>query len=160
MSDAVVVGLFTLSSAFGAAAIAGYINYRLRKMDLAAEERRHKQERDARREERLAADIAEVRREGAAAFARAGSWLVDAHPDRLGFNLDRERWQETVVDLQNRLQALQEPLGVLAIRLPSRAGRDIASDFGVALSRVLNYDAWLLQLMVQYESYTDWREDS
>jgi hypothetical protein len=147
VTDASTLGWFTLGAALGGALLAGVVNLALRLMDHRAERRRRADESAARVAERRAADLAEVRREGASAVARASSWLVEAQPDRLVIITNPDGWGETVRSLRNRLAELDEPLGVLAVRLPSREGRDLAAEFGAALSRMLTRDAWLLHLI-------------
>lgn len=91
VSDAVVVGLFTLAAGLltGLVALAG------RRMDQKAEERRRREESEERRRAERSAELAEVRREGAVALGEARTWLTDAHPEHLSINFNPETWPRT-----------------------------------------------------------------
>ena len=78
MSDAAVVGPFTL----GGMLLSGLVTYGLRWLDRGAEAERRQHERDAAREDRRAAEMAELRREGGTAFASSEQVAGGCEPDR------------------------------------------------------------------------------
>lgn len=156
MSDGATIGWFTLGGVF----LTGLFSLGARWMDRKAEERKRRDEQEARREERRTAELAEIRKEGSTALASAERWLVDAHPDRLAINIDPERWPETAADLQKRLAELEEPLGAISVRLPTLAARDLAADFVASLARVFHRGGWLLREVAAHRDFREWLEGS
>jgi hypothetical protein len=167
MSDAVVVGLFTLGAALGTTLINVWLRSQDRKAeaqrrqeDRKAEAERREEDRKERERDRLVAEMAVLRSEGAMTVARAQTFLTEAHPDRLALNLDRENWQNQAKRLTEQWEALRDPIGVLAVRLPSEDGRDLADAFSVALHNVWHRGTWLLSMLAKHQDVQEWVDDS
>jgi hypothetical protein len=156
MNDSVIVGLFTLGGVLGTA----LINIWQRSQDRKAEAQRRKEDRQERERERLAAEMALIRSEGASILARAQSFLTEAHPHRLGFNVNIENWTGHALHLTETWEALRDPIGTLAVRLPTEDGRDLAEAFSVALHNVWQRGTWLLSMMARHEDYKEWLKGS
>jgi CRISPR/Cas system CSM-associated protein Csm2 small subunit len=146
VSDAAIVGWFTLASALGTALIAGLIGLGLRKMERNAEEQRRKEEREDRRQERIADELAQTRREGAEAVGRARWFLEKADPEWLTAFFD-EDWEKTVDRLEAEVKEIQNALGILAVLLATKQARDIAERLNLALQNVWLYDDLTLRFM-------------
>jgi hypothetical protein len=87
-----------------------------------------------------------------------GTWLTDAHPDRLGINADREASSDVFAELRGRCNGMREQLATLAVGLPTDRGRDLAGRLEVAIFNSLVSSQWFVHDLLNHRDTTEPRE--
>jgi hypothetical protein len=149
VSDVVTGAIIGATAVVVGGVVTGVIDLRARRQDRAhdaAERAADRQDAAAtRKEERESADRSAWRERAALTLGRMLEFSTDVHPaGSTALIQNAEHAQAKLEKLEEKWNAVREPMGVLIIGLPTAAERDLAEDVLERFRRIFNGLTWVL----------------